>query len=333
MRFIVHAPAMNDDGPMLNMLDAILARVENGVHVMEIPDADMLEDSVWYRTSRQDRTKMLEEIARASVHRHANRQGPHQRQVPITDAAGAEYARNIAYAPLVILVENEFSDGALVEAAIKVFATPATVDLCYGAASKLEPPAFRIENGGGCGELPKHLRKNLAEAKARGRIPRIVVVADSDGEWVGDVKDHVKNIRAECAAHGIPCPQLGKRTAENYIPDAAWRAWVRFADRAGLRPAVEAMLELTQDQRDYVRIGGSKENPWNRNVPLSAALFVNVASQAEKLLFGAELKGNGTAMAIYALSDYPATFSKKDVISRDHNGDLQTLVHQIEGEL
>lgn len=333
MRFIVHTPAMNDAGPMLNILDAILARVEDNVHVMEIPDADLVEDSVWYQTSRQDRKKMLEEIAHVSAHRSISGRGPHQRRVAIIDAASAESARKIAYAPLVILVENDFSDGALVEAAIKLLATQATVELCLGAASKLDPPAFRIESGGGHGELPKRLRKNLAEAKARGRIPRIVVVADSDGEWVGDVKDYVKNIRTECAAHGIPCPQLGKRTAENYIPDAAWRAWVRFADRAGLRPAVEALLNLTRDQRDYVRIGDAKDRPWDSKVPQSAALFANVAPEAERFLLNADLKGNGNGMAIYSLSDYPATFSKQDVIARDHNGDLQTLVRQIEGEL
>lgn len=333
MLFAIHPQAMNGDETVLNALDSILARIESEVHDMRIVEADQLEDSQWFKTSRQLRKKMLAEVAQASIYQSSRKRGPHLRRIKVNDAVSATCARNIANTPLSVLVENDFSDGALVEAAIRVLAGPKTVALCFGEASKLDPPAFQIESGGGQGELPKRLKKYLTEAAERERPPRLLVVADSDGEWQGDVKEHAVNIRAECAAANIPCPPLNKRSAENYIPDNIWRTCA--AVRPDIKPAVDALLRLLPEQRDFVKINEKNEESWNKKTPKAAALFENVSNEDYNFLKQADLKGKskGTKMTIFSLLDQHTVLTPAAIKARDHHDDLQAMVNQIEDEL
>ena len=336
MLFVIHPQAMNGDEAVLDALDSILARTESEVHDMEIIDADLLEDSDWYKTSRQLRKKILEEVAQVSVYSTSRKRGPHLHRTQVCDANSATCARNIANTPLSVLVENDFSDGALVEAAIRVLAGMKTVALCFGDASQLDPPAFQIESGGGHGELPKRLRKHLAEAAKRGRPPRLVVIGDSDGEWQGDVKGHAVSIRAECHGSKIPCPPLNKRAAENYIPDAVWHAWA--AEYPDMKPAVDALLRLSLEQRDYVKIGGANDEPWNRKTQEVAALFNDVVNRDYNLLKHADLKGKagkdkGAKMTIFSLIDHHKALTPSAFKTRDRFEDIQTMVNQIEDEL
>jgi len=225
MVFAIAPAAMNGEDTVLNKLDALLMRVEDDVHELEIIDADFLEASAWYESCRSDRRNMLVKCAQTSIHRSPRTRGPHLRRVVVTDETTAANARELAHTPLHVLLENADSDGALVKFAVMVFANPATWELCYGTGSRRTPPAVVIESRGGHGELKKLLLTRIKEAADRGLEPRIVVMTDSDGEWVGDVKDYAKTIRDECAALRVPCPPLNKRTAENYIPDAVWSAW------------------------------------------------------------------------------------------------------------
>ncbi|MFS8065211.1 MAG: hypothetical protein ACMG6S_02445 [Byssovorax sp.] len=208
MLFAIQPAAMNGTEAVLDALDAIIARTEDEVHKAEVIQADQLENSRWYSSSRADRRKLLEQIAATSIYPALRTQGPHLRRVEVSDEASAARARGIAYTPLLVLAENDVSDGALVDAALRVFGAPTTIELCFGAPSKIDPPAFQIESRGGHGELPKLIATRLAEAIERKRPARLVVVTDSDGEWTGDVKDHAVNIRGLCAAQKIPCPPL-----------------------------------------------------------------------------------------------------------------------------
>ncbi len=335
MLFVIHPQAMNGDEAVLDALDSILARIEGEVHDMKIREADQLEDSHWFNTSRQLRKKMLKEVAQASIYQSSRTRGPHLHRIQVSDAASVTCARNIANTPLMVLVENDFSDGALVEAAIRVLAGPKAIALCFGEASRIDPPAFQIESAGGHGELAKRLKKYLAEAVARGRQPRLVVVADSDGECQGDVKEHALQLREECGAANIPCPPLNKRTAENYIPDCIWRACA--ADRPEIQPAVDALLRLLPAQRDFVKISEKNEEPWSNKVPGVAALFAKVSKADYNLLKQADLKGKskGTKMTIVSLVDrrHRAELTAVAIKTRDHHNDLQAMVNQIEDEL
>lgn len=331
MLFEVHATAMDGAEGVLDALDQILGRVEDDVHEMAIVDADQIEASRWYQSSRSDRRKMVDEIARVSMHRSPRSRGPHAKKADVTDEDSAACAERIALTPLLVLAENDVSDGALIEAALRTFGARETLHLCFGPPSKLDPPSFQIESRGGHGELKKLIEKRLEDANERGRPARLVVVTDSDGEWVGDVKDHALAIRGQCAGKGIPCPPLNKRTAENYIPDGVWRAWAALPEHTSARPAVDALLRLSPAQRDHVNM--DKGAPWNPANINAAALFQapSVSAADEALLQQANLKGKGNTMVILALRSHPST--PGDLSARDQNGDLKNLVRNIEDEL
>ena len=332
MLFAIQPAAMNGTDPVLSLLDAIVARSADEVHKTEIIHADQLENSRWYSTSRADRRKLLEEIATTSIYPSLRTRGPHLRQVEVSDEASAARARNIAYTPLTVLAENDVSDGALVEAALRVFGAQATIELCFGAPSKIDPPAFQIESRGGHGELPKLIATRVAEATARKRPARLVVVTDSDGEWPGDVKDHAVNIRGLCAAEKIPCPPLNKRTAENYIPDAVWSEWVADRSRTNMKPVVEALLRLSSKQRDHIDMGSPAASLASTGQDV-VVLFQSVSVADRTVFRGVNLKGKKDAMMILVLKNQAATLTPADLEARDHQGDLLALVHHIENEL
>ncbi len=333
MRFVVHLTAMNGPESVLNELDAILLRVEYGVHEMEIPEADLLEQSSWYGSSRDGRRKVLEQIAEQSLYRGNRTKGPHLRHTDVQDAASATMARCQAYSPLVVILENDESDGALLEGAVRKFASAPAVELCFGDPSRLTPKSFDLQHAGGYGSVLRFVEKYRGDAAQQGRPPRLVVVADSDGEWVGDVKPHAQKIRDGCAQAAIPCPPLNKRNAENYIPDAIWAAFSANGANTSARPAVTALLRLSEEQRDHVRIGETKQAPWDEDVPAAASLFQTVPPDDQAQLEKANLKGTGARRMILALKQYEQAFTAADLSARDHQGDLKQLVRHIEDEL
>ena len=335
MLFAILPAAMDGAETLLNALDALVSRAADEVHEIEILQADDLENSRWYVSSRPDRRKLLEEIAGASLYRAPRLRGPHLRRIEVRDEVTAAQARSSAFAPLLVLAENDVSDGALVEAALRTFGAPKAIELCFGPPSRLDPPAFQIESRGGFGELKKLILARLAEAASRGRPHRLVVVTDSDGEWPGEVKPHAQDIRDMCDDKGVPCPPLNKRTAENYIPDAVWRAWVDVPERANAKPAVEALLRLSPEQRDHVHMDDRDKAPWDVKKQQAVDLFKkpDVSTADRELLKQARLKGAGASMRILALKEHADALTAADLQSRDHQGDLLSLVRRIENEL
>ena len=324
---------MNGPESVLNMLDTVLSRVEADIHELEILDAEFLESSNWYRSSRPDRRKMLEKSAEALLHQSPRTRGPHLRRVDVTGEESARLAQSMAHTTLFVLVENRESDGALVRAAMDVFATKAACDLCFGTGALASPPAFSFDSGGGHGELPKVLAQRLNDAADRGLRPRIVVIADSDGEWIGDVKNHATKIRNRCTEAKVPCPPLNKRTAENYIPDAVWQAWAAEPDHTTARPVVDALLRLSYHQRDHVRIGSGNEDPWDSAKPPAASLFADVPDTDRELLKRASLTGRGSNAIASMFERYRSEITTAGLQARDRAGDLEAVARFIEGEL
>ena len=333
MLFVIQPSAMDGAESVLNALDSILNRVEDNVHNLEIADAERLETTSWFRQSRSGRKEMLEEIAQVSAWRSRRERGPHLRRVDVNDEISAVTAQPMAYTSLRVLLENAGSDGALVGAALRTFGSQDTLELCFGDPSRLDPPAITMDNAGGSGELKKLLEKRLKDASDRKRSPRLIVIADSDGEWVGDVKECAKEIRRMCEERNVPCPPLNKRTAENYIPDAVWMAWSEDRNNTSKRPVVAELLKLSPDQRDYVRIGDGNSAPWDETNPKAVELFSDVSTEAFALLKQASLKGRGEHMMIFALDEHQAVLTPATFNSRDPQGDLLSIVRAIEDEL
>ncbi len=324
---------MNGSESVLSNLDRLVMRVEDDVHELEIRDADLLAASAWYRSCRTDRRNMLEKCAKAMLHRSPRTRGPHLRRVEVTDETTSKNAWGLAYTPLHVLLENADSDGALVKFALMIFSNAGTWELCYGAGALRTPAAVVIESRGGHGELKKLLVARVREAVDRGLEPRIVVVTDCDGEWVGDVKDHATGIRDECATHGVPCPPLNKRSAENYIPDAVWIAWSAGLQGTSIRPTVEALLRLSYEQRDHVRFEKSDTAPWDPSKPNAAALFAGVSLADRDLLMKASLRAAASRALAFALEAHVTTLGRAEIQTRDRDGDLEALAHCIEDGL
>jgi len=333
MTFSITLTAMNASEEGLNKLDALLKRIEEDVHEMEILGADLLEDTSWFQTSRPERRLLLMKIATAMLHRPPRVHGPHVQRYEVRDEGSAAQACEVAYTPLYVLLENDNSDGRLVKFALMAFANRETLDLCYGTGQSRKPKAFEIESRGGVGELKKLIEKRADEAAARGFAPRIVVASDSDGEWPGDIKQHAKEIRDTCTNRGIACPPLNKRTAENYVTDGVWTAWASQPEQTNIRQAIEALMRLSPVQRDHVRLDKSNTAPWTRAEPKAAALFFNVSTADETLLITASLKKAAANAMDLALGSGLAPSIRADILSRDPAGELETLARRIEDYL
>ena len=174
MRFIIKRSALQGNEATQNALDAVLGRVEDGVHILEIPDADLLEESNWYKSSRSDRQKLLQEIASEGLRTNVRSHGPHLKNLEIFDESSAVVGRHIAHTPLQVLVENDISDGALVQSALRILATAEVQEICFGAPNLLSPPALQIESRGGVGELKKLIKAKLIESQKNGRPPLLI---------------------------------------------------------------------------------------------------------------------------------------------------------------
>lgn len=333
MTFSITAAAMNVAEPGLNKLDALLNRIEEEVHEMEILEADLLEETCWYKTSRPERRLLLTKIGMVMLHRSPRSRGPHLPRYEVRDEGTAAQACRVAYTPLYVLVENDNSDRRLIKFALMAFANRKTLDLCFGSGQSRTPKACEIESRGGAGELKKLVEKRADEAVAGGVAARIVVTADCDGEWPGDIKPHAQEIRDVCANRGIACVLLNKRTAENYVPDGVWMTWAGRPEQTNIRPAIEALMRLSPVQRDHVRLERSNTPAWTEAETTVAALFVGVSTIDAALLQTASLKKAAANAMDLALDAGLAADVAADIVSRDPAGELERLARSIEDSL
>lgn len=331
MRFDITSAAMNGLEPTLDDLDAILGRAEIGIHLLDIADPDALLASSWYESCRPNRCKVLQEFVRVSAYRGVGTKGPHRRRIPVTDAASARRARALAYSVFRVLLENADSDGRLVKLALHVFATSATLALCYGHGAACTPKAVEIESRGGIGELKKLLEDRLEEAATAGLEARIVVVHDSDAEWLGDAKAAPVAVATLSAANGVPCPPLTKRMAENYVPDSVWSAWAADRKNTANRAMVTALLSLTPGQRDFVKFDKSNTPPWNNGKVQVSTLYAGVTVPVYDELTRSSLKKLAESALDFALNG--TLPSPAEISIRDANADLERIVRTIEDGL
>lgn len=333
MLFEIRDGVLNGTEQVLGYLDSLLMRVEDEVHILEIIDADVLESSRWYQSSRPSRRKLLEEIAATTLYQSHPKHGVHSKRILVDTPESSFKAKQLANAPLQVILENDISDGALIRAAIHVFGSNAAKKLCFGPPSKLDPSPISFESGGGEGEVLKKVSQSIQRAQERARDVRAVVVADSDGEWVGDVKVHAVRIRNGCAEKGIPCPPLNKRSAENYIPDVIWKTLFSDAiNDAAMGPVLGALFRLTSEQRDHIKMASGGAS-WNENDPAVAALFSNVSEKDKELLSKGNFKGKGESMRTLAMETHIGLVTAAHLLERDPNQDLLTVVQHIENEL
>ena len=254
MRFELHAPATMGDDRALTKLDELLSRVEDGVHTLVFEAPEAVEQSQWYQQLRQYRQEYVRRLIQAQ-----DLLQPSPAVVTVKSSQDVAEARELAYTPLTILVENEFSDGALIHAAVEAYASPEVKDT-WERGQKVQSRGWTFDPAGGTGQLPKKI-----DARCNGkRHSRVLTVCDSDEDLPSHLRPKAakpKSAAVQEAArrHGIPCFVLPLREIENYLPDEFWKEWLKEDPvRAKYKSTIAALMQLSPDQRDYIDMEGDE---------------------------------------------------------------------------
>lgn len=292
MRFELHSAAATGDERSQSALTAILRRVEIGVHELSFDDPAEVEATAWFMGLKG----YEQELVRLPIEAQLWTWRP-THATPIRAASETRAAERLADAPLLILVENDGSDGALVRAAFLAYASRPTRKV-WEAGDRETHRGWEFVHCGGTGEMPRILRSH---AQRRGAALRAIVVFDSDAKLPprlssatadqppdvvvidSDAKlpprlantttdqppDEHQRIIDEALRLSVPCVRLPLREAENYLPDAFWDHWLRSdRDLLGYTKTVEALKRLSPEQRDHIDMEGDDRLSINNKEPL-----------------------------------------------------------------
>jgi len=249
MRFELFQEAAEADDTTLGELDELLRRVEEGVHDLIFEDSVAIEQSRWFQSLRAHSRQLIRLLIEAQAWRGLNKPS----KVLIRSAQEVLLARDVAMTPLMILVEDDASDGSLVRAAVLAYGDEATVRT-WDIGSSVTPPGWTIEHSGGSGNMPRKIKERSANPGHR-----LLVLCDSDKKHPNDPPKREITICAKAARDsGVRPPLvLPLREAENYLPDRFWDVWLdKDWARQSYRPVVEALKSLKPDQRDHIDMKG-----------------------------------------------------------------------------
>lgn len=330
MRFVVHTPALNGDDGVLCFIDRLVDRLAEEVHLVEVPDADLLQSSSWYQKARVIRRKLLTS-AMAKPPRAANdNRGPHVKVVEVLDADSARLADRLAHAPLVILVEDRESDGVFLDVVVEELGWPELQALWINSR-KVTPRAMEIETAGGRDSMPQRIERAVRDAEEENRPHRLFVLCDGDAKWPGDKSEpHERSlsaVRAACVKHGVPYHILHKRCAENYIPDRAFEAWCEDPKNLNRLDRINALLRRSPVQRDHfpIKDGLTSEE---RAEALRVG-FYGASEEEDLALLDGRLFRRSPRLFLQLTSEWRSKFTADGLRVRDGEGELDLLLHAI----
>jgi len=260
-------------------LDRILNKVEDGWHVWDTTrhsDPDAFQATTWIR-GRGDQGRRISDMLVAAIKRGAWSLAPHERCVRVTMHPGTaehltpEDASRFAEEPLVVLVENRYSDGAFVERVAK--------ELDHGLRSLWDKPGdpVRFDSVGGKGQMKKEVKRRVKGKPIR---PRLVTIVDSDRRHPSANADReARQLKRKCEKLGVPCWVLAKRESENYLP----RVLLSEGESSGPdhRELVDAWDDLNDDQKNFFDM---KDGLPNTPSTAEEALFRGLSSRSRTLL-------------------------------------------------
>lgn len=253
-------------------LDRILDHFLSGRHRWSIDDVDTIKASHWLsandRMSRRN-VEILEKCFVAGAQAAAS--GMHSMQLTI-DVASSPPSRllpqdAVAYlaSPAVVIVENEESDGAFLNAVLSAYGR---ADIWFA----MEYRWIELDHAGGYGEIEKRIeRYNLRNLGPS----RVLVLADSDRLFPGHQSQTFTKIHEVCTRLSIPYVMLAKRTIENYLPVGALQ-------RSSHRSCYQAFLKLNATQRDHYNMkkGFARSNSGAPKLPVEQiAIFAHVPTK------------------------------------------------------
>ena len=230
-------------------LDRILHKIEDGWHVWDTTyqsDPDAFRTTTWI-SGRGDQGRRIIEMLVAAAGRSVWSLAPHERCVRITmhpntvNDLKPEEAARLAEEPLVILVENRFSDGAFVRRVVKELDRR-----LFGLWRKPGNP-IRFDSLGGTGQMVDEVECRVQGKPVR---PRLVTIVDSGRTHPGATVDPAaQRLHRECQNLNVPCWVLAKRESENYLP----RVLLTESENpsSGHDQLVEAWDDLNDDQKNF----------------------------------------------------------------------------------
>jgi hypothetical protein len=334
MRFVLPLGTMGTSTAEFDAVDTVLNRVLDEVHILVMRDAELVESSAWFRGLRTHRQEFVRSIVRASAFTPRAAAGPHRIEIVIGKDMAAREAARISMHPLLILVENDLTDGLLVRASIAVYAK-AEVRKLFSLSCV--PEAVRLESRGGQGELLKLVEHTCKAAADSGVPARVIVLTDSDARFPGEISTKAQEITSACDSLNVPVVVLSCRSIENYIPDAGFQLWSNPKERTSARNAVEALCRLPASARDHYPIKGKKGSASpapNRglaaidrgpNTPAEQRRLFDDVSPADRR----DLDDGFPDTVISILDELLPELTAADFDARDTRGDLRRLVNLI----
>lgn len=334
MRFIVHADVLNSDDTVLTLLDRLVDRLADGVLRVEVPDADLLQESSWYQNARTTRRKVLTSALATPPRIAQSERGPHLRSVDLLDLDSAKLADRLAHTPFRVLVEDRESDGVLLDILVEELGWPELQEY-WSRAREITPRATEIVTAGGKDSIPGRIERMIRDAEEENRPPRLFVLCDSDARWPGDSSEDFQRtilaVRQACAKHGVPHHIWQKRASENYIPDQVFEAGRDQPYNSGNTARFNAFLGRSREQKDYFPIkDGLQEG--ERNLATVAGLY-QPAEESELELLETRLFPKRPRLLRRLNEELRSAFTAEGLRLRDGNGELDDLLATISLEL
>ena len=264
-------------------LTRILHTVDDGWHLWEVEDPDLIEASSWYQNRSGD--QLLDDLLRESVIRSAwsSTNGLHAQLVRITDRPSTETwelepqpaARALAE-PLRVVVEDRESDGLFLDVVVKTLGSAELLKLY-----ELRPSPLRVESPGGRDKIKRHLEADLQKIEERGYPGRLLVFFDSDAPQPGQPSRASERIVELCNERRLPYHRLRKRSIESYVPHKALEAWAAEPENHQHRRGIRRLGRLSRLQRDHLPKKG-----FPKGVPTkSGSLYQDVSKEDQDLLW------------------------------------------------
>ncbi len=330
MRFVIHATALNGDDRILALIDRLVDRIADEVHRIDVPDADLLQDSDWYRQARRTYRKVLISALGNPPRRAVDEHGPHRASIEVTDADSAQLAYKLAQTPLVVLVEDRESDGVLLEILVEELGWPALRAL-WLRGQEVTPRAVKIDTAGGA--IPVRVDRAASDAAQENRPLRLFVLCDSDARWPGDDQNvrTLKAVREVCDKHQVPYKIWEKRCAENYIPDEVFEAVRDDLRNVSHVERFNALLRRSRLQRDHfpIKAGLSEKE---RGAAIETGLY-DKTEEADLMLLEKRLLAKRPRPLKRLYDKHREYFTADGLRRRDGKGELDSLLLAIARKL
>jgi len=334
MKFVIHATALNGDDTDFVLIDRLVDRLAEEVHRVDMPEADLLEESRWYQSARRTRQKVLMSAVSGPPRKAAPGQGPHVKVLELANSESIRLAEKLAHTPLVVLVEDREADGVLLDIVVEELGWSALRAL-WKRAQEVTPRAIEIDTAGGVGGIPHRIERAVQDAEDENRPLRYFVLFDSDSRWPGDkdvrVTQPMAAVCAACDKYHVPFHRWRKRCAENYIPDQVFESMREDPDHLSHVERFSAFLRRSRTQRDHFPVKDGLKGS-ERSEAIQAGLY-DASEEKDLRLLERSLFPRRPRPLLRLSNERRESFTADGLRARDGEDELDALLHAIAQEL